>query len=194
MKSLLKIPLCVASLMLLSAPLQGATIVASEVWFSYADGGYPETTEPFMPEGLHPEEESSMTGWKGISGGQMTIRLDVGETVLSAKLIGTGQPITGGTYAPVTWDMVLWGGYPSAGHQAGDQVWYSQQQHFANFTGTVDWKSEIQLWFEVETTQGSYRDDNGGANYLIHYGTIPEASTASLGLVGLLVAFRRRRR
>ncbi|MEK7952783.1 hypothetical protein [Luteolibacter soli] len=193
MKSLLSTPLLTLTLGSLSAPAQGAVIMASTYWTSLADGPYYGTTQPFLSAGTRPAAETSMSGYEGPSGGQVTIDLNMGETVISAKMIASAVTITGTVFAPVEWNMVLYGNYPAAGYQAGDQVWYTQQQHWAGFFTQMDWKSEIMMYFEVVTNQGTFVDDNGGTGYLIHYGSIPEGSTVTLGLFGLAMAARRRR-
>lgn len=80
----------------------------------------------------------------------------------------------------------------------GDQNWgLNPPGSYANLLGGISLAGtyNVEIYFEATSPQGTQFSNNGGANYIASFTTVPEPSSASLMALGTagLLALRRRR-
>jgi hypothetical protein len=148
-----------------------ATIVSTDVYIGSADAEFYRiivTSESLSPEfggsafpGWYPY------GWHGFSGGQMVIELELGETVLLAKLQQLTLSLSNQDVGP------------------NRQLWVYDDPNFSNDPLWIPYQGLTLLHYEVQTNLGTAVKE---------ITIVPEPSVIMVAALGLSMSCVRRRR
>lgn len=189
--------LAVAAACLTQEYSNAASIVSAQMWITIADGGYPSTPVT-LADGVFPPEFMTFDGYQGFAGGQMTIRLNEAEEVISAgyriTTIESNEGPGHGT-STLSQPFSLRGVFPQYGSQSGDQLWEVTGPHWwaHNWGSSGVLFSDLSYVFVVETNLGTFENGFNGGAYFGRYVNIPEPSAASIALMAILYCLKRKR-